>query len=155
MTPLRILVLHGPNLNLLGKREPEHYGRMSLAKINNMLIELGDQLGVEVLTWQSNHEGELVERVQQAVQEGIDGIVLNAAAYTHTSIALRDALAATCIPFVEVHLSNVYRREPFRHRSLIADLALGLVSGFGPTSYRLALQGLVETLANKRPPTEK
>jgi len=150
MNPLRILVMHGPNLNLLGVREPEHYGLQNLAAINEEMVSLGDELGCEIATFQSNHEGELVERIHQAATEHIDGIVINPAAYTHTSVALRDALLGCRIPFVEVHLSNIYRREEFRHRSMLADIATGMVSGFGPASYRLALQGMVEYLRSNK-----
>jgi len=146
MKPLRILVMHGPNLNLLGTREPDHYGLQNLATINEDIITAGDKLGCEIITFQSNHEGELVERIHQAASEHADGIVINPAAYTHTSVALRDALLGCHIPFVELHLSNIYRREEFRHRSMLADIATGIVAGFGPASYQLALQGLVEYL---------
>jgi len=146
MNPMRILVLHGPNLNMLGSREPGHYGTATLADINNSLIELADELGIEISSYQSNHEGELVDRIQQAASDGIHGIVINPAAYTHTSIALRDALLAAAIPFVEVHLSNIHRREAFRHRSMLVDAATGVVAGFGASSYLLALRGLTETL---------
>ncbi|ATX81869.1 3-dehydroquinate dehydratase [Mariprofundus ferrinatatus] len=146
MKTLRILVIHGPNLNLLGTREPGHYGHTTLADINQSLINLGDSLGLEVTTYQSNHEGELVDRIHQAASESIDGIVINPAAYTHTSIALRDAMLATNIPFIEVHLSNIHRREDFRHRSMLADAATGIVAGFGGTSYLLALRGLQDHL---------
>jgi len=146
MKPLRILIMHGPNLNLLGTREPEHYGFQNLATINEELIAAGDRLGCEIVSFQSNHEGELVERIHQAAAEHTDGIVINPAAYTHTSIALRDALLGCHIPFVELHLSNIYRREKFRRHSMLADIATGIVAGFGPASYQLALQGLVESL---------
>ncbi len=146
MKTLHILIMHGPNLNLLGKREPDHYGKQDLAAINQELLELGDRLGAEIVTFQSNHEGELVDRIHKASSDGIDGIVINPAAYTHTSIALRDAMLACRIPFAEVHLSNIHRREEFRHKSLLADAASGIVAGFGPTSYTLALRGLVTTL---------
>ena len=146
MKTLHILVMHGPNLNLLGKREPDHYGKQDLAAINQELLELGDRLGAEIVTFQSNHEGELVDRIHKASTDGIDGIVINPAAYTHTSIALRDAMLACRIPFAEVHLSNIHRREEFRHKSLLADAASGIVAGFGPTSYTLALRGLVTAL---------
>ncbi len=150
MKPLRILAIHGPNLNLLGTREPDHYGLRSLADINEGLSVTGDKLGCEIATFQSNHEGDLVERIHQAATEHTDGIVINPAAYTHTSVALRDALLACHIPFVELHLSNIHRREEFRHRSMLADIAVGIVEGFGPASYQLALQGLAEHLrANK------
>lgn len=150
MKPLRILVMHGPNLNLLGQREPEHYGLQNLSAINEELISLGDKLDCEVTTFQSNHEGELVERIHQAAGEKIDGILINPAAYTHTSVALRDALLGCHIPFVELHLSNIHRREEFRHRSLLADIAVGNVSGFGPASYALALRGLNEHLRHNK-----
>lgn len=146
MKPLRILVINGPNLNLLGVREPGHYGVKTLAEINESLISLADRLGVELTTFQSNHEGELVDRIHQAGSENIDGIVINPAAYTHTSVALRDALLATAIPFVEVHLSNIHKREEFRHRSLLVDAAIGTVAGFGPASYTMALTGIAEHL---------
>lgn len=150
MKKLRILILNGPNLNLLGTREPGHYGAKTLSEITQSLVELGDKLDVEVSTQQSNHEGELVELVHKAASNGIDGIVINPAAYTHTSIALRDAMLGTRIPFIEVHLSNIHRREEFRHRSMLADAAVGIVAGFGPTSYLLALQGLTEYLRDKQ-----
>jgi len=150
MKPLHILVMHGPNLNLLGTREPDHYGLQSLATINEDLMTAGDKLGCEIVTFQSNHEGELVERIHQAAAEHMDGIVINPAAYTHTSVALRDALLGCHIPFVELHLSNIYRREEFRHHSMLADIATGIVAGFGPASYHLALQGLAEHLRTNR-----
>lgn len=146
MKTLRILVIHGPNLNLLGTREPGHYGIQTLADINQQLIELGDILGLEVSSFQSNHEGELVDQIQSAASEAMDGIIINPAAYTHTSIALRDAMLATGIPFIEVHLSNIHSREEFRHHSMLADAATGIVAGFGGTSYALALRGLNEHL---------
>jgi len=147
---MKLLVMHGPNLNLLGAREPEHYGQARLQDIDAALNELGQELGVDVESFQSNHEGELVERIQQAISGGISGIVINPAAYTHTSVALRDALLATAIPFVEVHLSNVHSREEFRHRSLLSDRAVAVVCGFGPDSYTLALRGLVSHLQQGR-----
>jgi len=149
MTPLNILVMHGPNLNLLGTREPEHYGSQNLAGINQALVSLGDELGCSVSTFQSNHEGELVDRIHQAAGQ-VDGIVINPAAYTHTSVALRDALLGCHIPFIEVHLSNVHRREEFRHRSLLVDIATGVIAGFGPDSYSLALRGLCGQLRSQR-----
>jgi len=146
MNTSRILVIHGPNLNMLGSREPGHYGHQTLADITEKLIALGDSLAVEIVSFQSNHEGELVDRIQQAASEHVDGIVINPAAYTHTSIALRDALLAMAIPFIEVHLSNIHSREEFRHRSLLADAATGIVAGFGATSYLLARRGLTDFL---------
>jgi len=147
--PLKILVLHGPNLNLLGTREPETYGAETLAEVNQHLIALGLELQADVTALQSNHEGVLVDAIQQARLDGIHGIVINPAAYTHTSIALRDALLAVQIPFIEVHLSNVHARESFRHQSRLADVALGIIAGFGSTSYSLALRGLVQQLNKK------
>lgn len=144
----RILVLHGPNLNLLGRREPEIYGHTTLADIDAGLAELGKTLGCEVESFQSNHEGELVERIQQAMGTR-DGIVINPAAFTHTSVAIRDALAATGLPLVEVHLSNVFAREPFRHHSYVSDLALAVVSGLGASGYGAALEGLVRHLDSR------
>lgn len=147
---MRLLVLHGPNLNLLGQREPGLYGSSTLAAIDAALEQHAAALGVELACFQSNHEGALVDRIQQAVGQAgspaSDGILINAAAYTHTSVAIRDALLAVALPFVEVHLSNTHAREAFRHRSLLADRALGVICGFGPTSYRLALEGLVAHL---------
>ncbi|CAP40905.1 type II 3-dehydroquinate dehydratase [Bordetella petrii] len=136
----QILVLHGPNLNLLGSREPHLYGSLTLAQINQGLETLAAQLGVGLTAWQSNHEGALVERIQAARQDGTDFIIINAAAYTHTSVAVRDALAAVAIPFIEVHLSNLYKREPFRQHSYLSDLAVGLVCGLGADGYEAAVR---------------
>lgn len=135
---MRILVVHGPNLNMLGTREPDVYGSKTLDQINAMLIEEGSRLGVEVRTVQSNSEGELVTAVQQAAGWA-DVLVINPAGYTHTSVALRDAIAALTLPTIEVHLSNVYAREEFRRHSYISPVAKGVISGFGADSYRLAL----------------
>ncbi len=135
-----VLVLHGPNLNLLGEREPEHYGAATLAAINQRLVDRATRAGITLTAYQSNVEGDLVNRIQQARLEAVDFIIINPAAYTHTSVAMRDALAAVRIPFIEVHLSNVWRREPFRHRSYFADLAAGVISGWGGTGYELALE---------------
>ncbi len=135
-----ILVVNGPNLNLLGTREPAVYGRASLADIERELSQAAAALGVAVQTFQSNHEGALIDRLHAARSDGTDFIVINAGAFTHTSIALRDALAAVAIPFVEVHISNVYRRERFRHRSMLTELAVGAIVGLGPAGYRLALE---------------
>jgi 3-dehydroquinate dehydratase-2 len=136
----RILVLHGPNLNLLGTREPGIYGAVTLEAIDQRLAGLAQAAGCELTTFQSNHEGELVGRIQQAGREGTEFILINPAAYTHTSVAMRDALAAVKIPFVEVHLSNVHAREPFRHHSYFTDLAVGMICGLGAQGYELALR---------------
>jgi 3-dehydroquinate dehydratase-2 len=145
---LHILVLHGPNLNLLGTREPTVYGEATLAEINDMLMGLGKELGVSVETRQSNIEGELVTWIQQAPSQ-FQGLVFNPAAYTHTSIALRDAVTGVGLPMVEVHLSNIHRREGFRRRSYLASVSLGQISGFGPQSYSLGLRALVHALQEK------
>lgn len=135
-----ILVLHGPNLNLLGTREPQHYGHTTLDDINQALKSRGAQCGVVVDTFQSNHEGALIDRVQRAALDGVDFILINPAGYTHTSVALRDALAAVGIPFVEVHLSNVHAREAFRQHSYFSGLALGVIAGLGAQGYEFALE---------------
>jgi 3-dehydroquinate dehydratase-2 len=142
----RILVIHGPNLNLLGTREPEHYGRVTLTDINVGLARLAEAAGVELDAFQSNHEGALIERIHAAREQGVRAIIINPAAYTHTSVALRDALAAVAIPFVEVHLSNVHAREPFRHHSYFSDLAIGVICGLGHQGYMLALEYLLNKL---------
>jgi 3-dehydroquinate dehydratase-2 len=142
---LRIGVVHGPNLNLLGTREPAVYGSATLDDVNAGVASLAAELGVEVEFFQSNHEGALVDHVQEAAGR-VGGFVVNAGAYTHTSIALRDALAGVARPYVEVHLSNVFARERFRHRSYLAAGAVGIVSGFGAESYRLGVRALVEQL---------
>jgi 3-dehydroquinate dehydratase-2 len=142
---MRLLLLNGPNLNLLGLREPGLYGASTLAAIEGDLQERATALGVELACFQSNHEGALVDRIH-AAREVVEGILINAGAFTHTSVAIRDALLGVAIPFVELHLSNVHAREPFRHHSYLADRAIGVVSGFGPASYRLALEGLVDHL---------
>lgn len=140
----RILVLHGPNLNLLGTREPHLYGHTTLPELNARLGGLSASLGASLDAYQSNHEGELVDRIQAARLDGTDFIVINAGAYTHTSVAIRDALAAIKIPFVEVHLSNVYKREAFRHHSFLSDLAQGVVAGLGPHGYEAAVRFAVQ-----------
>lgn len=142
----RILVIHGPNLNLLGTREPDHYGRATLADINLTLSRRAESAEAELETFQSNHEGALIERVHAAREQGVQAIIINPAGYTHTSVALRDALAAVAIPFVEVHLSNVYAREPFRHHSYFSALAIGVISGLGSEGYMLALEYLLNKL---------
>ncbi len=142
---LRICVVHGPNLNLLGSREPELYGTETLSAIDEQLRTRGSERGVQVESLQSNHEGELVDRIQE-MSGRVDGWLVNAAGLTHSSVALRDALVASRKPFVEVHLTNIFSREPFRHRSLLSDVALGVVSGFGARSYLFGLDGLVDDL---------
>lgn len=144
-SPLSILVLHGPNLNLLGLREPEIYGAITLDRINSLLEEEGKKLNCTITTIQSNHEGVLVDAIQNALGQH-QGILINPGAYTHTSVAIRDALAGVALPVVEVHLSNIYQRESFRHHSFIAPIAVGQISGFGAESYRLGLEALLHTL---------
>jgi 3-dehydroquinate dehydratase-2 len=146
---VRIAVLNGPNLNLLGDREPQLYGRVTLGEIETAIRAQAAGLGVECVWTQTNHEGELVEAIQR-LRGTADGALVNAAAFTHTSLAVRDALLAAQVPFVEVHLSNIFAREPVRRRSLLADLALAVVTGFGADSYRLALDGLVRHLTARR-----
>lgn len=141
-----ILVLHGPNLNLLGTREPQHYGHTTLADINTELTNIAAQAGHTLNTLQSNAEHDLVDAVQQAKQSKVDFIIINPAAFTHTSVALRDAFAAVSIPFIEIHLSNVHAREQFRQHSYLSDLALGVISGLGPIGYTLALQAALQRL---------
>lgn len=136
----KILVLHGPNLNMLGMREPGHYGHDTLPQINERLQRMAQNAGAEFEAFQSNGEAELIDRVHRAKSEAVGFIVINPAAYTHTSVALRDALAAVAIPFVEVHLSNVFARESFRHHSYFSDLAVGVISGLGAKGYELALE---------------
>lgn len=143
-----LLVLNGPNLNLLGNREPHHYGKTSLAEINAGLTRQAEAAGHRLQCFQSNGEHELIDRVQRAGAEGVAFILLNPAGYTHTSVALRDALAATRIPFIEVHLSNVHAREPFRRHSYFSDIAVGVVSGLGAQGYELALIAAIERLKN-------
>jgi 3-dehydroquinate dehydratase-2 len=147
----KILVLHGPNLNLLGDRETQHYGRTSLDEINKRLVERGQRDGVQVASFQDNSEGPLIERVHAARSDGTDYIIINPAGYTHTSVALRDALAAVRIPFIEVHLSNVHAREPFRRHSYFSDLAAGVISGLGPQGYELALEAAIRAVREKAP----
>ncbi|MEO1175168.1 MAG: type II 3-dehydroquinate dehydratase [Myxococcota bacterium] len=144
--PFRFAVLNGPNLNLLGTREPELYGSDTLESIEERLEELADELGVELHCFQSNHEGALVDELHR-LRGHCDGLILNAAGLTHTSVVLRDALLAVQIRFIEVHLSNVFAREEFRHDSLLSDIAIGVISGFGAFSYELALGALMHTRA--------
>jgi 3-dehydroquinate dehydratase-2 len=146
----KILILHGPNLNLLGMREPRIYGNERLEDINNQLIGQGMELGHSALCFQSNAEHVLIDRIQQAKHEKIDFIIINPAAFTHTSIAIRDALLAVAIPFIEVHLSNVHARESFRHHSYFSDIAIGTIGGFGANSYKLALLAAHDFLSSTK-----
>jgi len=142
----KILIIHGPNLNLLGKREEDIYGKTSLDDINKLLKDKAKELGLEIDAFQSNHEGEIVQKIQDAGSDGFSAIVINPAAYTHTSVAIRDAVSAINIPVVEVHISNIYAREEFRHTSLIAPVAHGQISGFGINSYLLGLEAVAGLL---------
>ena len=142
----KILVLHGPNLNLLGQRETHHYGNDSLEAINQRLVERGKRDGAQVDTFQSNAEAPLIERIHAAREDGTAFIIINPAAFTHTSVALRDALAAVRLPFIEVHLSNIHAREPFRHHSYFSDLAAGVIAGLGPMVYELALEAALRSI---------
>lgn len=139
------LVLHGPNLNLLGTREPEHYGADTLDNIVERLTQSANQAGHQLTSFQSNAEHELVDKIHQA-RENVDFIIINPAAFTHTSVAIRDALAAIDVPFIEVHLSNVHAREPFRHHSYLSDIAFGMISGLGAQGYELALQAAIKNI---------
>lgn len=139
---MKILFINGPNLNMLGRREPELYGHLTLDDINKKIAEKALKLNIEAEFYQSNHEGELVDRIQSAKDENIDAFVINAGAYTHTSIAIRDALLSTDIKFIEVHLSNVFQREKFRRTSYLSDIAYGVIVGFGYLGYELALEAL-------------
>jgi len=147
---LNILVMHGPNLNMLGVREPKLYGHLDLMNIDGNLQKIADDHTIQIEFFQHNVEGTMVERIHQAYHEHVDGILINAAAYTHTSIAIRDALLATKIAFAEVHLSNIHQRESFRHHSMLADIAIGVIAGFGSTSYDLGLQGLILHLKKQK-----
>lgn len=141
----KILVIHGPNLNMLGKREPHIYGHQSLDEIDGQLLEQGKSVGIEIETFQSNHEGVIVDKIQQAMGN-CDGIIINPAAYTHTSVAIRDALAMFEIPVIEIHLSNINKRESFRHVSMIADIVAARIAGFGSYGYILALEGMAKMI---------
>ena len=142
---MKILLLNGPNLNLLGTREPQTYGATTLAELEASMTALAAAAGATLRCFQSNHEGALVDRIHAARDEAIDAIIINPAAYTHTSVALRDALAGVAIPFVEVHISNVHAREPFRHHSYLSGIAAGVLAGFGVDGYRMALEHLLRT----------
>src|SRR5574343_802095 len=144
----KILVLHGPNLNLLGIREPQHYGNVTLEDINRMLSERGNAAGVNVDTFQSNSEAELVGKVQSLATQPVDFVIINPAAFTHTSVALRDALSSVQVPFLEVHLSNVHAREAFRHHSYFSDIAVGVICGLGAQGYELALEYALNALSS-------
>ena len=147
---MQILVIHGPNLNLLGSREPEIYGALTLAQINEDLSTMAADAGISLESFQSNYEGALVDRIQAAPAQGCQFIVINPAAYTHTSVALRDALAAVALPFVEVHLSNIHKREPFRQHSYLSDQAEGVICGLGAEGYRAALRFALSRLGSGR-----
>jgi 3-dehydroquinate dehydratase II len=142
----KVLVVHGPNLNMLGKREPHLYGSTTLEQINKELKHQGEKAGILLETFQSNHEGAIVEKIQEALLSGINGIIINPAAFTHTSIAIRDALLLADVPIIEIHISNIYKRECFRHKSFIADIATAQISGFGVIGYALALDGVIRLI---------
>jgi len=142
----KILVIHGPNLNLLGKREPDLYGEKTLETVHEELEKDSRRLGIEVEMFQSNHEGAIIDRIQEA-GEGCAGLIINPAAFSHTSIAIRDALLCLDVPIVEVHISNIYKREPFRHRSLISDITTATLSGFGTEGYRMALRAMADMIS--------
>ena len=142
----RILVLHGINLNMLGKRDPKQYGTVTLEEINGRLLELGETLGAEVEFFQTNQEGELCDRIHRAYEDRVDGVVINAGAWTHYSYGIRDALEILDVPIVEVHMSNVYAREPFRHHSVLGEIVQGVVSGFGIDSYLLGLRAAAASM---------
>jgi len=142
----KLLLLNGPNLNLLGSREPEVYGATTLAEIEQAAIAQAQAAGAELAYLQSNHEGDLIDRIQAAKAEGVEAIVINPGGLTHTSVALRDALAGVAIPFVEVHISNIYKRESFRHHSYLSELAAGVVCGLGPDGYRISIEFAIKKL---------
>ena len=142
---MNILLVHGPNLNLLGKRQPEIYGTQTLDNINHYLIQVAQKQGIELKTFQSNHEGEIVSKIGANI-DWANGILINPAAYTHTSVAIRDALSAVSLPVIEIHLSNIYKREDFRHHSYVSPIAVGVICGFGNHSYELALNAIINIL---------
>ena len=144
----KLLVVNGPNLNLLGTREPDQYGHTTLTDIEKQLKSSAKAAGHELESYQSNAEHDIVDRIQQAAKDGVDFIIINPAAYTHTSVAIRDSLAATAIPFIEIHLSNIYKREEFRHHSYFSDIAVGVISGLGPQGYQLALEAALSHINN-------
>lgn len=144
--PSRILVLNGPNLNLLGRRPSQHYGKLSLAELEDLIQAEAEQLGLEVQCHQSNHEGQLIDWIHQSLDDGTSGLIINAGAYTHTSLAIADALEVATYPIIEVHLSNIHAREPIRHHSMIAAKARGQICGLGPQGYLLALRALAEMM---------
>ena len=146
---LKVLIIHGPNLNMLGKREPELYGTLSLDDINGNLINRGKEIGLSVDTFQSNCEGEIIGKIQSAMGN-YDGVIINPAAYTHTSIGIRDALLLLNVPIIEIHLSNIYKRESFRHKSMIADIATAQLAGFGPSGYGIALDAICAMIRDNK-----
>lgn len=145
----KILVLHGPNLNLLGSREPSVYGSATLADVNDQLIVKAEKAGMQLFCLQSNSEAELIQAIHQAVEQSVDYIIFNPAGFTHTSVALRDAISAVAIPFIEVHISNVHAREPFRHHSYFSDIAQGTITGLGIKGYLLALRAIITELTKR------
>ena len=147
---MKILMLHGINHNMFGKRDPVQYGTVTLAEIDARLVALGTELGVEVESFQSNHEGDMVERIHQGYEEGVDGVLINAGAWTHYSYGIRDALAILTVPVVELHMSNIHARESFRHHSVFAEIVLGQIAGFGVDSYLLALRAAVSAAQARR-----
>jgi len=148
--PMKILMLHGINHNMFGKRDPVQYGTVTLAEIDTRLAALGAELGVEIESFQSNHEGAMVERIHQGYEEGVDGVLINAGAWTHYSYGIRDALAILTVPVVELHMSNIHARESFRHHSVFAEIVLGQIAGFGVDSYLLALRAAVSAAQARR-----
>ena len=148
--PMKILMLHGINHNMFGKRDPAQYGTVTLAEIDTRLAALGAELGVEIESFQSNHEGAMVERIHQGYEEGVDGVLVNAGAWTHYSYGIRDALAILTVPVVELHMSNIHARESFRHHSVFAEIVLGQIAGFGVDSYLLALRAAVSAAQARR-----